>query len=75
VAARAARKIVVDFPEPTYTRIEKASLELNTSRNAFIRLAVERFLDERELVAGYQANAKFNHGIAQDFSHVDAENI
>jgi hypothetical protein len=27
------------------------------------------------LVEGYQANAKFNQRIAQDFSPVDAENI
>jgi hypothetical protein len=75
VRPNSARKIVVDFPEPMYTRIEKASQELATSRSALIRLAVERFLDEWELVAGYQANAKFNYGIAQDFSPLDAENV
>jgi hypothetical protein len=75
VTARAARKIVVDFPESLYTRIEQASLELATSPNALIRLAVERFLDAKELVEGYQANAKFNRRIAQDFSPLDAENI
>jgi hypothetical protein len=75
VAARTARKIVVYFPEPIYARIEKASLELATSRNALIRLAVERFLDERELVEAYQASAKLRRRIAQDFSYADAENI
>jgi metal-responsive CopG/Arc/MetJ family transcriptional regulator len=81
-AVRASRKIIVDFPEPLYTRTEKATRELATSRSALIRLAVERFLEvlanqrlERELVEGYQANAKLNQRIAQDFSHVDAENI
>ena len=72
---RAGTKIAIDFPEPMYARIEKASLELATSRNALIRLAVERFLDERELVEGYQTNAKLNQRIAQDLSPVDAENI
>jgi len=75
MTARSVMKIVVDFPEPMYTRIEKASLELATSRDVLIRLAVGRFLDVWELVAGYKANAKFNQRIAQDFSPVDAENI
>lgn len=82
VEARASRKIIVDFPEPLYSRTEKATQELATSRSALIRLAVERFLEvlskqrlEGELVEGYQANAKLNQRIAQDFSHVDAENI
>lgn len=81
-ALRASRKIIVDFPEPLFSRTEKATQELATSRSALIRLAVERFLEvlsnqrlERELVDGYQANAKLNQRIAQDFSHVDAENI
>jgi metal-responsive CopG/Arc/MetJ family transcriptional regulator len=81
-ALRVSRKIIVDFPEPLYSRTEKATRELATSRSALIRLAVERFLEvlsnqrlERELLEGYQANAKLNQRIAQDFSHVDAENI
>jgi hypothetical protein len=75
VRPHSVRKIVVDFPEPVYAHIEKASLELATSRSALIRLAVERFLDEWELVTGYQANAKLNRRIAQDFSPVDTENF
>ncbi len=78
VAARAPRKIVVDFPEPLFRETESAVAELGTSRSDFIRLAVEEYIRQRrqkklheQLTEGYIANANVAREIAEEFGQFD----
>jgi metal-responsive CopG/Arc/MetJ family transcriptional regulator len=81
-AVRAARRVVVEFPEPLLRQADRAAAELAIDRSKLIRSAVEQYLEvlrqhrlQIELAAGYAANASLDRQICSDFSHVDAENI
>ena len=69
------RRVVVDFPESLYRETERAIAEMQTNRSNFIRLAVERFIEnrkrrelERELAEGYMANSGQLREVEQDLS-------
>jgi metal-responsive CopG/Arc/MetJ family transcriptional regulator len=79
-AARAGRKVIVEFSQSLYMETEKATSELSMNRSALIRSAVREYLDkrrmqelERELAEGYLANASQARETAEAFSHVDSE--
>jgi len=76
----AAKRVVAEFPEALLDRAERATRELSISRSELIRQAVEQFIDslhraqlERELAEGYQANARLDRTIAEEFAAVDYE--
>lgn len=82
VRATAARRVVVELPEPLFDRAERATRELSINRSELIRQAVERFVSElqrarleSELAEGYSANAKFDRAISEEFAAVDYENF
>ena len=77
-AARPQRKIVVDFPESLYNDTESTVAELSTSRSDLIRLAVREFIArrrqeklERELIAGYTANAAMAREVAEQLAQFE----
>jgi CopG family transcriptional regulator / antitoxin EndoAI len=77
-AARAPKKIVVDFPEQLFRETESIVAELSTSRSDFIRLAVEEYIRQRrqkklheQLIEGYIANANVAREIAEEFAQLD----
>jgi hypothetical protein len=79
-AARPIKKVVIDFPVPLYRETEWAVNELSINRSNLIRSAVESFVAdlrrqklEKELAAGYIANASQARETAEDFAHVDAD--
>jgi len=81
-SATATKKVIVEFPEDLLRRAEEVASELSTNRSELIRSAVEAYVLrrdaaalEKELAEGYRANADFDRQIAQEFAHVDAENI
>ena len=81
-SAPATKKVIVEFPEDLLRRAEEAASELSTNRSELIRSAVEAYLKarakaelEKELAEGYRANAGLDQQIAQEFAHLDAENI
>jgi metal-responsive CopG/Arc/MetJ family transcriptional regulator len=62
-------------------RTEEAASALAIDRSKLIRSAVERYLEmlrrekiEKELAAGYEANASLDRAVCEDFAHADAEN-
>jgi metal-responsive CopG/Arc/MetJ family transcriptional regulator len=78
IAARARKKVVVDFPEPLFRETENAAAELSTSRSSFIRLAVEEYIRERrqkklqdQLIDGYTANANAARETAEELAQFD----
>ena len=78
----ATKRIIVEFPPALYRITEEAVREWGITRSALVRSAVERYVKElkrqrleRELAAGYAANAALDRQICGDFSYVDAENI
>jgi metal-responsive CopG/Arc/MetJ family transcriptional regulator len=78
----ATKRIIVEFPPALYRITEEAVREWGITRSALVRAAVERYVKElkrqrreRELAAGYAANAALDREICGDFSYVDAENI
>ncbi|SRR5712691_561496 len=81
-SATATKKVIVEFPEDLLRRAEQVASELSTNRSELIRSAVEAYLKARdeaelgkELAEGYRANADLDRQIAQEFAHLDAENI
>jgi metal-responsive CopG/Arc/MetJ family transcriptional regulator len=82
VATLAKHKVVVNFPRTLLERTEEAASALAIDRSKLIRSAVERYLEmlrreklEKELAAGYEANASLDRAVCEDFAHADAENI
>ncbi len=80
VAARAARRVAVDFPAPLWDRAERATQELSINRSELVRQAVQQFIEkfqreklEKELAEGYRANADLDRRIGEEFSAVDYE--
>jgi len=76
--AVAAKRIAVDFPKQLLDQAERATRELAINRSELIRLAVEQFVEslhraklEQELAEGYQANARLDRTIADEFASVD----
>jgi metal-responsive CopG/Arc/MetJ family transcriptional regulator len=76
------KKVAVDFPVTLIEEAECVAAELNTNRSNLIRLAVERFLADRqqskldeELAAGYIANADLARRISEEFKYADSELI
>ncbi len=76
------RKVIVEFPREVLSRTEAVAAELSTSRSKVIRSAVEEYLNtrlkselERNLAAGYAANAELDRKICQEFAYVDSENL
>ena len=81
VRARKER-VLVEFPENLLRRADEAARKLDKNRSELIRTAVEQLLSEmekkqfeRELAAGYAANAKMTIELAKEFSSVDREGI
>ncbi len=77
-AARAQRKVVVDFPEPLYSDTEDIVAELSISRSDLIRSAVKEFIAKRrrekleaELIEGYTANAAIAREIAEELAQFE----
>ncbi len=80
--ATATKKVIVEFPDDLLDRTDMAASKVSTSRSAFIRSAVESYLDnarrvklERDLAEGYQANAERDLEIAAEFAYVDGEDL
>src|SRR5712691_1412597 len=78
----ATKKVIVEFPDDLLERTDLAASEASTNRSAFLRSAVESYLEnarraklERELAAGYQANAERDLKIAAEFAYVDGEDL
>jgi metal-responsive CopG/Arc/MetJ family transcriptional regulator len=80
--ARANRKerVLIEFPSALLKRADEVARSLETNRSGLIRSAVERLLVEvesrefeRQLAAGYAANANMNRALAREFSEVDRE--
>ena len=74
------KKIAVDFPVALYEQTERALVELETSRSAFIRDAVVHYLDslrrkklEDELIQGYIANASSAQTVAEELMAVEGD--
>ena len=72
------RRVAVDLPGPLFDRTELVTRELSMNRSELIRIAVEQFVEavhrtelERDLAEGYQANARRDRAIAEEFSAVD----
>lgn len=77
-AIAAARKVVIDFPEPLLRETDEAVEALSTNRSKLIRLAVEQYLEtlrrkrlEEQLAEGYRANAERDRQIAEEFASVE----
>jgi len=75
-------RILIEFPESLLKRADAAAQKLDKNRSELIRTAVEQLLSEmekkqfeRELAAGYAANAKMTIELAKEFSSVDREGI
>jgi metal-responsive CopG/Arc/MetJ family transcriptional regulator len=78
--ARAARRVVVEFPASLLNRAEDVLPELAINRSELIRNAVEQYLEtlqraklERELAEGYIANAAHARFLCQEFANVDTD--
>ena len=75
-----SKKVVIDFPASLFNETEWAVHELSMNRSHLIRHAVEQFLAElrkknleKELMAGYIANAAQVAKAAEAFAYVDAD--
>ncbi len=73
-------RVLIEFPSQLLSRAEQAARGLQTNRSELIRNAVEQFLNdmeakefERQLAAGYAANADMNRGLAAEFAAADPE--
>ena len=78
----ASKKVIVDFPDALYQDMQRAVHELSVKRSVLIREAVSEYLRRLarrklagELADGYRANAALNQQLAEEFIHVDAENL
>jgi metal-responsive CopG/Arc/MetJ family transcriptional regulator len=83
-AAAVARpkRVMVEFPQPLYQRVEEAAEEMAVNRSKLIRLALESYLEarqkeklEQQLAEGYIANAGLNRAMSEEFSHIDGESF
>ncbi len=68
-------RLLIEFPSQLLDRVEQAARDLRTNRSELIRSAVEQFLNdieakgfERQLAAGYAANADLNRSLAAEFA-------
>ena len=80
--AAPAKRVVVEFSEQLMHRAERATKELAISRSELVRQAVEQFIEssdraklQEELAKGYQANAKLDRTIAEEFAAVDYDTV
>ena len=71
--AAKVKRLVIDFPEPLFRAAEYAAAELEINRSKLIRQAVKQYLKalqrrklEKELAAGYIANAASARSLADD---------
>lgn len=78
----AAKRVVVDIPQSLLDQAEHATRNLSINRSELIRRAVEHFVRslqqaqlERELAEGYQANAKLDRALGEEFAAVDYDHF
>jgi metal-responsive CopG/Arc/MetJ family transcriptional regulator len=71
---------VIDFPEALFRATEHAAVELEINRSSLIREAVKRFLRdlqrqklEKDLEAGYIANAASARAVVDDMMGAEAD--
>ncbi len=74
------KKVVVDIPQALYNEAAETVQTMQMTISSFVRQAVERYLEdlrrmklERELEAGYLANAAASRKINDEFCLADAE--
>ena len=75
------RKNII-FPIDIISRFEEENKKLNIDFSSFVRDAINEKLEkmeklrlEKELEAGYLANAELDRETCKDFKFIDAENI
>ena len=80
--ASATRKVIVEFSETLLKETEKAASQLSTDRSKLIRSAVESYLErlrktelEEALAEGYRTHGELDRQIAEEFAHLDNENL
>ena len=80
--ASATRKVIVEFPETLLKQTEEAASQLSTDRSKLIRSAVESYLErlkktelEEALAEGYRTHGELDRQIAEEFAHLDNENL
>ena len=80
--ARATRKVIVEFSETLLKETEEAASQLSTDRSKLIRCAVESYLErlrktelEEALAEGYRTHGELDRQIAEEFAHLDNENL
>jgi len=80
--ASATRKVIVEFSETLLKETEEAASQLSTDRSKLIRSAVESYLArlkkeelEEALAEGYRTHAELDRHIAEEFAHLDNENL
>jgi metal-responsive CopG/Arc/MetJ family transcriptional regulator len=76
----AKQRVLIEFPAAALRRADKAARAQGVSRSEFIRVAVERRLEEmtaeafdRELAEACIANSARNIELLKEFEHVDRE--
>ena len=81
-ASARIKRVLVPFPENLLRQTDEAARQLSTNRSKLIRTAVQFFLERRkmaqlakDLAAGYAANADFDRQVAEEFAHLDADNL
>ena len=81
-AKSGSKKVIIEFPAALYAETQKAVEELTVKRSVLIRSAVSEYLKRlerrklaQELAEGYRANAELNRRVAEDFAHLDSENL
>ena len=82
VRANRKERVLIEFPSNLLKRADAVARSLEINRSGLIRNAVERLLDEiesrefeRQLAAGYAANAEMNRALAREFSAIDREGL
>ena len=80
--ASATRKVIVEFSETLLKETEEAASQLSTDRSKLIRSAVESYLErlkktelEEALAEGYRTHGELDLQIAEEFAHLDDENL
>jgi len=80
--ASATKKVIVEFSETLLKQTEEAASQLSTDRSKLIRSAVESYLArlkktelEEALAEGYRTHGELDRQIAEEFAHLDNENL
>jgi hypothetical protein len=81
-SADEVKKVVTDFPPLLFMETERAARDLGMNRSAFIRHAVEAYLETLRrkklglaLADSLLANADLDHQLLQEFKHVDGADV